>query len=90
MAAESAGILLYKHKDGGLLVLLVHPGGPFWRNKDNGAWTIPKGERGPGEDAETAARREFVEELGTMPTGALLPLGRIRQRGGKQVDGFGL
>ena len=90
MATESAGILLYKRQGRGLLMLLVHPGGPFWRNKDDGAWTIPKGERGPGEDAETTARREFVEELGTMPTGALLPLGRIRQRGGKQVDGFAL
>ena len=90
MAAESAGILLYKRKGRELLVLLVHPGGPFWRNKDDGAWTIPKGERGPGEDAEAAARREFVEELGSQPTGALIALGRIRQRGGKYVDGFAL
>ena len=90
MATESAGILLYKRKDRGLLMLLVHPGGPFWRNKDDGAWTIPKGERNVGEDAETTARREFAEELGTAPTGPLIPLGRIRQRGGKQVDGFAL
>src|ERR687891_1911114 len=90
MAAESAGILLYKRKDRELLVLLVHPGGPFWRNKDDSAWTIPKGERDTGEDAETAARREFAEELGVVPSGALVPLGRIRQRGGKQVDGFAL
>jgi predicted NUDIX family NTP pyrophosphohydrolase len=90
MAAESAGILLYKRKGRGLLVLLVHPGGPFWRNKDDGAWTIPKGERSIGEDAETTARREFVEELGAQPTGTLVPLGRIRQRGGKHVDGFAL
>ena len=90
MAAESARILLYKRTAGRLRVLLVHPGGPFWRNKDEGAWTIPKGERSSGEDAETAARREFAEELGTMATGALIPLGRIRQRGGKQVDGFAL
>jgi predicted NUDIX family NTP pyrophosphohydrolase len=86
MAAESAGILLYKRKGRGLLVLLVHPGGPFWRNKDDGAWTIPKGERSIGEDAETTARREFVEELGAQPTGTLVPLGRIRQRGGKHVE----
>ena len=90
MAAESAGIVLYKRKGRGLLVLLVHPGGPFWRNKDDGAWTIPKGERGVGEDAETTARREFAEELGTVLTGTLVPLGRICQRGGKNVDGFAL
>ena len=90
MAAESAGILLYKRKDRELLVLLVHPGGPFWRNKDVGAWTIPKGERDTGEDAAATARREFAEELGVMASGALVPLGRIRQRGGKQVDGFAL
>jgi predicted NUDIX family NTP pyrophosphohydrolase len=90
MATESAGILLYKRKGRELRVLLVHPGGPFWRNKDAGAWTIPKGERDTGEDAETTARREFAEELGVMPSGALVPLGRIRQRAGKQVDGFAL
>ena len=90
MAAESAGILLYKRQGRGLVVLLVHPGGPFWRNKDDGAWSLPKGECGVGEDAETTARREFAEELGAMPAGALIPLGRIRQRGGKQVDGFAL
>ena len=90
MAVESAGILLYKHQGRGLLVLLVHPGGPFWRNKDDGAWSIPKGERAAGEDAETTARREFAEELGATPAGTLIPLGRIRQSGGKQVDGFAL
>lgn len=90
MAARSAGILLYKRKDRALLVLLVHPGGPFWRNKDAGAWSIPKGECAEGEDAESAARREFVEELGRLPPGPLLPLGRIRQRGGKLVDAFAL
>jgi predicted NUDIX family NTP pyrophosphohydrolase len=90
MATESAGILLYKRNRHGLLVLLVHPGGPFWRNKDDGAWSLPKGECAAGEDAAMTARREFAEELGAMPTGALIPLGRIRQRGGKQVDGFAL
>lgn len=90
MANESAGILLYKRKGRALRVLLVHPGGPFWRNKDDGAWTIPKGERSASEDVETTARREFAEELGTTATGPLIPLGRIRQRGGKQVDGFAL
>ena len=84
----SAGILLYKHLGHEILVLLVHPGGPYWRNKDLGAWSIPKGERIPGEDAETTARREFAEELGMKPDGSLSPLGRIRQRGGKQVEAF--
>jgi len=90
VAVESAGILLYKRQPGGLMVLLVHPGGPFWRNKDNGAWTIPKGERDRGEDAETTARREFAEELGDLPEGPLVPLGQIRQRAGKRVEGFAL
>lgn len=90
VAAESAGILMYKHQGQDLLVLLVHPGGPYWRNKDAGAWSIPKGERGGSEDAESAARREFAEELGSLPAGALVPLGRIRQRGGKQVEAFAL
>jgi predicted NUDIX family NTP pyrophosphohydrolase len=88
MATESAGILMHKRLDGQLLVLLVHPGGPFWRRKDLGAWSIPKGELAEGEDAEAAARREFAEELGLEPQGTLRPLGRIRQRGGKQVDAF--
>src|SRR5262245_66566296 len=88
MAAESAGVLMFKRHDGELRVLLVHPGGPFWRRKDLGAWTIPKGERMPGEDAEATARREFSEELGAPLEGLLVALGRIRQKGGKQVDAF--
>jgi predicted NUDIX family NTP pyrophosphohydrolase len=88
MPAESAGILLYKRQAGALVVLLVHPGGPFWRNKDAGAWSIPKGEHGPGEDAEAVARREFAEELGLPLLGSLTSLGRIRQRAGKQVEAF--
>ena len=79
---------MYKRVDGPLHVLLVHPGGPFWRNKDLGAWSIPKGEPEPDEALEAAARREFAEELGTAPEGPLLPLGRIRQRGGKAVTAF--
>ena len=71
-----------------LSVLLVHPGGPFWRNKDVGAWSIPKGEIGEAEDALSAARREFEEELGTAPTGELIRLGEIRQKGGKIVEAF--
>ena len=90
MATESAGILLYRRQHGALQVLLVHPGGPFWRNKDDGAWSLPKGERGTGEDPETTARREFAEELGSVPGGPLLALGRIRQRGGKLVDAYAL
>lgn len=94
MAALSAGILLYKFvsKQAGreLRVLLVHPGGPFWRNKDDGAWSIPKGELQSDEEAEAAARREFMEELGANPSGPLVALGSIRQRGGKQVEAFAL
>jgi predicted NUDIX family NTP pyrophosphohydrolase len=71
-----------------LEVLLVHPGGPFWRNKDLGAWSIPKGEYGSGEDPEMVARREFREELGIAAPQATLPLGDIRQRGGKTVTAF--
>jgi len=69
MAIMSAGILMYRHGDAGLDVLLVHPGGPFWRNRDLGAWSIPKGELQDGEDQEAAARREFAEELGIAATG---------------------
>jgi predicted NUDIX family NTP pyrophosphohydrolase len=90
MAALSAGILLYKRSRDELQVLLVHPGGPFWRNKEDGAWSIPKGERDPDEDAEATARREFKEELGTNASGPLVSLGSIRQRGGKQVEAFAL
>ena len=88
MASESVGILLYKRREAAILVLLVHPGGPFWRHKDAGAWSIPKGERVTGEDPETTARREFAEELGSMPSGPMSRLGRIRQRGGKYVEAF--
>ena len=69
-------------------MLLVHPGGPFWRNKDLGAWSIPKGEYGPGEEPEVAARKEFREEVGFEMTGELFPLSEIRQRGGKIVKAF--
>jgi predicted NUDIX family NTP pyrophosphohydrolase len=86
----SAGILAYRHGNHGLEVLLIHPGGPFWRNKDAGAWSIPKGEFGPAEDPEHAARREFAEELGPgAAVGPLQPLGEVRQRGGKRVIAFG-
>jgi predicted NUDIX family NTP pyrophosphohydrolase len=88
MATESVGILMYKRGGKHLLVLLVHPGGPFWRQKDVGAWSIPKGERIAGEAPEVTARREFAEELGSAPAGPMQRLGSIRQRGGKQVEAF--
>jgi predicted NUDIX family NTP pyrophosphohydrolase len=75
-------------KNSQLEVLLVHPGGPFWANKDDGAWSIPKGEFGAGEEPEDVARREFAEELGTALEAPLQPLGEIRQRGGKIVEAF--
>ncbi|MGJ5094840.1 NUDIX domain-containing protein [Bradyrhizobium oligotrophicum] len=88
MPARSAGVLAFRRTADGLEVLLVHPGGPFWRHKDAGAWSIPKGEFGAGEAAETVARREFAEELGTALTVPLVPLGEIKQRGGKVVEAF--
>jgi predicted NUDIX family NTP pyrophosphohydrolase len=86
--ASSAGILMYRRTGPGLEVLLVHPGGPFWRNKDKGAWSIPKGEMDEGEDAAAAARREFLEETGVAISGELEPVGEIRQRSGKRVVAF--
>jgi predicted NUDIX family NTP pyrophosphohydrolase len=85
---RSAGILLYKSVGGALQVLLVHPGGPFWRNKDRGAWSIPKGEIGEGEAPLAAAIREFAEETGTVLSGEFLALGEIKQKGGKVVIAF--
>jgi predicted NUDIX family NTP pyrophosphohydrolase len=79
---------MYRRTGPRLEVLLVHPGGPFWRNKDEGAWSIPKGEVDEGEGAATAARREFLEETGCALSGPLEPLGDIRQRGGKRVTAF--
>lgn len=84
----SSGIVLYRRKAGDLEVLLVHPGGPFWRHRDLGAWSIPKGEPLPGEDAEAAARREFAEETGARAPVGLEPLGEIWQRGGKRVEAY--
>ena len=88
MPQESAGILLFRRREGAIEVLLGHFGGPFWAKRDAGAWAIPKGLIEPGESAEEAARREFAEELGTAVEGPLLPLGRIRQSGGKYVAAF--
>jgi predicted NUDIX family NTP pyrophosphohydrolase len=85
----SAGILAYRKGDRGLEVLLIHPGGPFWRKKDSGAWSIPKGEVDAADDPEQAARREFAEELGPSASiGPLQTLGEVRQRGGKRVIAF--
>jgi len=83
---SSAGILMYRWSGPRLEVLLVHPGSPFWRNKDEGAWSIPKGEMDEGEDTEVAARREFQEETGIAVLGPLEPLGEVRQRGGNTFE----
>src|SRR5579872_1191754 len=87
-ARTSAGIVAFRRKGGVIEVLLVHPGGPFWRDMDEGAWSIPKGEYVAGENAEEVARREFREELGVELTTNLFPLGEVRQRGGKIVTAF--
>jgi predicted NUDIX family NTP pyrophosphohydrolase len=81
----SAGLLMYRRTDGVLQVLLAHPGGPFWRNKDDGAWTLPKGEYEAPEEALVAARREFAEETGFEAAGPFLPLGEVKQKSGKRV-----
>jgi predicted NUDIX family NTP pyrophosphohydrolase len=88
MPKVSAGILLYRRRPGGLEVFLVHPGGPFWARKDDGAWSIPKGEPVPGEDLLDCARREFREETGLALEGAFEPLPPVRQAGGKTVHGW--
>lgn len=81
---------MYRRIGDALEVLLVHPGGPFWSKRDLGAWSIPKGEMAANEEPEASAKREFAEELGTLPEGDLLPLGKSRQRGGKIVLAFAL
>ncbi|MDE3108698.1 MAG: NUDIX domain-containing protein, partial [Acidobacteriota bacterium] len=85
MPKKSAGLLMYRVRDGALEVLLVHPGGPFWVRKDAGAWFIPKGEVDPGEGDHAAALREFSEETGLTPSGPYLPLGTVRHKSGKIV-----
>jgi predicted NUDIX family NTP pyrophosphohydrolase len=87
-APPSAGILLFRQRGGGTEVLLVKPGGPFWRNKDAGAWMIPKGMVEPGERPAEAALREFAEETGTQLTTVPFPLATVRQAGGKIVEAF--
>jgi predicted NUDIX family NTP pyrophosphohydrolase len=84
MARTSAGLLLYRRRDPDVEVLIGHMGGPFWARKDDAAWSVPKGEYGPGEDAFAVALREFEEELGSpVPASDFVPLGEVRQAGGK-------
>ena len=85
MPKTSAGILLYRRKDGQLQFFLIHPGGPFFATKDEGAWSIPKGEIDEGEDPLAAGRREFKEETGCSLDGGFLPLTPVTQKGGKTV-----
>jgi len=85
---HSAGILLFRQGEAGTEVLLIKPGGPFWRNKDSGAWMIPKGMVERGEAPAEAALREFEEETGTKLTAMPFPLATVRQSGGKLVDAF--
>lgn len=86
---RSAGLLLYRMRDAQVEVFLVHPGGPFWTHRDLAAWSIPKGEIEPGDDALVTALREFVEETGfAVPAGEPLPLRPIRQAGGKTVHAW--
>ena len=85
---RSAGILLFRQQAATVEVLLIKPGGPFWRNKDAGAWMIPKGEIEPGETPAAAAVREFEEETGSALTSVLFALATVRQSGGKIVEAF--
>ena len=85
MSRTSAGLVVFRRRTADLEVLLVHPGGPFWARKDEGAWSIPKGELDEGEDPLQAARREFEEELGSAIEGDFLPLTPVKQGGGKTV-----
>ena len=84
----SAGLLLFRRPAGALELFLAHPGGPFWKGRDAGAWTIPKGLVNAGEELLDAARREFEEETGIRPEGPFLPLGSVRQKAGKVVHAW--
>jgi len=91
MTTVSAGLLLFRERPGGLEVLLVHSGGPYWKNKDRGAWSIPKGEIAPDEDPAAAATREFAEELGiSPPVGDRIRLTPRRQSGAKVVHAWAI
>ena len=84
----SAGLLLYRQREGRLELFLAHPGGPFWKDRDVGAWTIPKGGVDEGEDLLAAACREFEEETGLPPRGPFISLGSVRQKAGKIVHAW--
>ena len=88
MSRVSAGLLMYRRDNDTLQILLAHPGGPFFRNKDDGAWSIPKGEIESGEDLLETAKREFREEIGVTPTGPFIALTTVKQRGGKIVHAW--
>ncbi len=88
MAKASAGLVLYRRRAGSIQVFLVHPGGPFYAKKDEGVWSIPKGEHGPEEDPLSAACREFAEETGFTAAGPFLPLAPLKQKSGKVVWAF--
>ena len=88
MPRLSAGLLMYRRVDNAIQVLLAHPGGPLFRSKDEGVWSIPKGEPGGDEDLFLTAKREFEEELGFMPTGGFIELTPIKQKGGKIVHAW--
>ena len=90
MAKQSAGILAYRLRDGGVEVFLVHPGGPYWKNKDAGAWSIPKGEFADGESPLAAAQREFTEETGARIDGDFQPLPIRRMRSGKRIHAWAI
>ncbi len=90
MPKTSAGLLLYRHASDALEVFLVHPGGPFWAHKDDGVWSIPKGEFGPDEDPLAAAQREFTEETGFTASGDFVPLTPLKQPSGKVVHAWAL
>jgi predicted NUDIX family NTP pyrophosphohydrolase len=88
MPSLSAGLLMHRLRPHGLQVLLVHPGGPFWKNKDAGAWSIPKGTVEEGEEPLAAGRREFEEETGLTSAGPYLPLSPVKYKGGKVVHAW--
>lgn len=88
MPRLSAGLLMYRIKDGAIQVLLAHPGGPYFAKKDDESWSIPKGESGPDEDLFLTAQREFEEETGLKPTGPFVPLQPVKQKGGKIVHAW--
>jgi predicted NUDIX family NTP pyrophosphohydrolase len=88
MAKLSAGLLMFRKRGADLHVFLVHPGGPFWKKKDHGAWSIPKGEYEKGEDPLDAAKREFEEETGIKPEGEFIALDQVKQPSGKIITAW--